>query len=358
MKEIEHKISHTRIPLVAGTVIAVRRRPWLAYLLIAIALLGIVWLWSQQKKGRHVNSTQYQQLHQLEKRLQTLQAQQQKTQDDLTQRNRQMDEIEAHLARWDEALNIGQRQVWIINEVGYFLRLAQQHLLLTRDTQGALTLLDVSDQLLAGQTDSRFLALRQALAHDKLALAGTGQDSTGIYIRLSTLSDHLSTLSLPIAATRAELASTPNDATLPTTSQWETSLKKLRQFVTIRHHDQALKPLLNDNELALVKESLRLDIAQAQLALLRNDPVIYQNSLRAAEKRILQFFPLLAANEKQTLQQEFLALLAVDIKAAPPALTASIKALETLAVTISPATSAPPPAQKMTPVITPTGAQP
>jgi uroporphyrin-3 C-methyltransferase len=86
--------------------------------------------------------------------------------------------------------------------------------------------------------------------------------------------------------------------------------------------------LLPESDRALVREAVRLDLAQAQLALLRGEPAIYKASLSTAKGRLARYFPLLPKGEYNNLQQELNTLAAVDIRPALPDLAASIAALD------------------------------
>lgn len=344
MRESDSKTSSTRIPLVSGAVVAVQRRPWLAYLLAVLALLAAVWAGRELHEERAELRASREKLAQLESRFAEAQRQQQRLLDDLTLRGRQLDEVEARLTRWDEALGTGQRRVWLMNETDHYLRLAQQHLLLTRDAQGARTLLDVADKLLAQHGDNKLLPLREALARDRLALSSAGSDTTGIYLRLAALADRLAALQLPVtAAERHQRADSEIPAPVVTadSSVWEAGWARLRQLVTVRRHEQPLQPLLGEAEQALVREALRLDLAQAQLALLRAEPAIYTASLRAAEARVQRYFPLLPRAELAALHEEFQALEAVDTRPVLPDLAASLQALQALTTPDAPRSEAP-----------------
>lgn len=320
--------SDSRIPLVSGAVIAVRSRPYLAYLL-ALAALGLGgyagWLALQEAA---LLQADHGRLLTVDARLQELRRQQQRLVDDLTLKGRHLDELSARLARLDATLSADQRRVWLLTEADHYLRLAQQHLLLTRDIAGARTLLDVADQLLAGHGDNRLLPLREALARDRLALtAALSVDVPGLYLRLSALSERIAGLSLPAPPRQAALPAPP--AAAPEgllAAGWE----RLRHLVTIRHHAAPLAPLLGPTEYALVRESLRLDLAQAQIGLLRGEPAVYRASLAAARGRLTRHFGQLPRAEYEGLLRELDTLAAQDIRPALPDLSRSLRALDAL----------------------------
>lgn len=321
--------SDSRIPLVSGAVIAVRSRPYLAYLLALVALgVGAWGAWTALDDSVLLRDDHARLVH-LETQLGDMRRQQQRLVDDITLKGRQLDELAAALARLDDTLNADQRRVWLLSESDHYLRLAQQHLLLTRDIVGARTLLDVADQLLAAHGDNRLLPLRQAMARDRLALtAAQNVDVPGLYLRLGAFSERVATLRLPAEGGR-HMAAAGTAAPVPAAAGMvESGLARLRGLVTIRHHDEPVHPLLSDTDRALVRESLRLDLAQAQLALMRAEPAIFRASLEAAKARLVRYYGQLPKAEYQGLVRELEALAATDIRPALPDLADSIRALD------------------------------
>lgn len=332
----DSKSGSTRIPLVTGpAMLTVQARPWLAYLLALFALCLAAYVWKINADDAAALHSQQEKLLRLESRFVGLQRQQQRLVDDLALKSRQLDEVSAKLARWDDTLNATQRRIWLVNEADHYLRLAQQHLQLTRDIAGARALLDVADRLLAAHGDNQVLPLRNAIAQDRLALsAAMGMDVPGLYLRLAALSERVGNLQLPQLVGKASppaVAALPKTTAAPASSSlMDAGWAKMRALVTVRHYDQPLQPLLSEADRALVREALRLDLAQAQLALMRGEPVVYKNSLLTARNRLSRYFPLLPKAEYDNLLQELLALAAVDIHPALPDLGASIRALDAL----------------------------
>jgi uroporphyrin-3 C-methyltransferase len=330
----------TRVPLVSGSaLLPVRRRPAIFATLLALSALGVgAYLWNNSLDAATALQAEHDKLATLEARLVGMQRQQQHLLDDLTLKSRQLDEVGARVAKWDETLNSDQRRGWLLAEADHYLRLAEQHLLLTRDVVGARTLLEVADRLLAAHGDNRLLPLRQALAHDRLALnAALRVDVPGTYLRLGALSERLAQASMPMLAderaqTRGQVtpamlvAATSNNASL-----FDQGWARLRGLVTVRHYEEPVRPLLSDAERALVREALRLDVAQAQLALMRGEPEIYRHSVKTARERFARYYVRLAQPEYQGLLKELDSLAALDVKPAMPDLRASLHALDALA---------------------------
>lgn len=330
----------TRLPLISGPALAAMRprTPYFAYLLALLALGFSGYVWKASVDGAAQSREQREHLAGLENRFVEAQRQQQHLVDDLALKARQLDEINAKLARWDDTLSADQRRVWLLSESDHYLRLAQQHLLLTRDVTGARTLLDVADRLLAAHGDNRLLPLRQAIARDRIALgAALNVDVAGLYLRLGALSEHVGTLQLPMltgdrAQLRGEVVMPAATGAGPqaTAGLLDAGWAKLRSLVTVRRYDEPIRPLLTDADRELVREALRLDLAQAQLALLRGEPAIYRSSLDTARGRLQRYFALLPKPELTGMRDELTALAAVDIRPALPDLAASIRALDAL----------------------------
>lgn len=325
-------VSDTRIPLVSGAVIAVRSRPYLAYLLalLALGLAGYAGWLAWQERGQQRDD--HARLTALASRLTDLRHEQQRLVDGLALKSRQVDELQARLSRLDDSLNADQRRSWLLSEADHYLRLAEQHLLLTRDVSGARTLLDVADRLLAGHGDNRLLPLREAIAQDRLALTSAlTVDVPGLYLRLGALSEHVGRLQLPAEGGHAPARGEVVAPAVPEPGNaWEAAWARLRRLVTVRHYDAPLQPMLSEADRDLVRESLRLDLAQAQLALLRGEPAIYRSSLAAAQGRLARYFALLPKAEYEGLQRELKALMEVDIRPALPDLSRSLRALDAL----------------------------
>lgn len=325
--------SPSRIPLVSGAVVAVRRRPWLAYALAASALALALYDWQLMQNTQQQQALSQQQLLRLEKRLLNNQRQLLQLQDSLALRQQQLDALHSRMAHWDQNISAEQRRRWLLGEADHYLRLASQHLQLSRDIEGARALLDVADQQLAAQNDPQLLPLRQAIAHDRLQLStALAVDVSGIYLRLAALSERCASLPLTLAASQRPPTDTPAPATTAASTSADHSplsqaWARLRRLLIVRQHETVLGAQADASTQALSREALRLDLAQAQLALLRGEPVLYRASLRLAEQRLGRDFALLPEAQRQALHTELRALAAINIRPTLPTLDASLRAL-------------------------------
>lgn len=319
-----------------------QRRPVFTFLVAAAALglAGYVWKTSTDQADRAQADNR--QLTALATQVAGLSRELRTTQDQAAGRARTLAEVQAKLDSLNASLSADQRKQWQLGEVDYYVRLAEQHLLLTRDVQGSRALLDVADRILADTNDNALLKLRQAIAQDRLALAAAARvDVAGLYLRLGALDERLAALVLPAEAGGGHRAAgeVQKPAAIKASAEgaglsergsnlMEQGWAKFRGLITVRRYDEPIRPLLTDAERGLIREKLRLQLGQAQLALLRGESTVYQSSLKQAGEGFSRYFQLLPAAEYAAVQQELEALGKTDIRPAVPALKASVSALE------------------------------
>ncbi len=230
------------------------------------------------------------------------------------------DALEARLASQEEALqdmSASGREDLILAEAEFLLRLANQRLLSERQPDAALALLERSDNIFAEVGDAGLFAVRKALAQDvsALRLAAT-VDREGLYLQLVALGEAVAKLqSLPRltdTATPAPVApaeessgdgsgSASAEAAPQPQPRWYTRLlanarQALRRFsegyLTIRTLDRPMTPMLSADQELLLNHSLRLALEQAELALLREEQVVYVASLQKAEQWLQTYYQL------------------------------------------------------------------
>jgi uroporphyrin-3 C-methyltransferase len=64
----------------------------------------------------------------------------------------------------------------------------------------------------------------------------------------------------------------------------------LDNYVRITHHDKKLEPLLSDAQQLLSQENLRVMLEQAQIALLREEAVVYQQSVEKSVEWLHKYY--------------------------------------------------------------------
>lgn len=196
---------------------------------------------------------------------------------------------------------IGQRRDgWLAAEAGYLLRIASQRLELARDPATARSALEAADRRLRETGDSAFMPVRQSIANQIRALEAVEvPDVAGMSARLSSLSDSVETLSLrgefatPSQAPTADPGERP-PVDLTSAEGWRNFAARLwediRGLVTIRHDGASTKPLLPPEHRYYLRQNLRLQLEQAQLALLQSEPSVYTQSLEQAQAWVREYY--------------------------------------------------------------------
>lgn len=261
------------------------------------------------------------------------------------------DALEARLASQEQLIrnmSASGREDLILAEAEFLLRLAHQRLLSERQPGAALALLESSDKIFAEVGDAGLFAVREALAQDISALRLVATvDREGLYLQLVALGEAVTKLqSLPrltAVATPAavETAQASADGSVvdaveaaPAQPRWYAKLlanaqQALRRFsegyLTIRTLDRPLTPMLSADQELLLNHSLRLALEQAELALLREEQVVYVASLQKAEQWLQTYYPL--SPGAQVLITQLQSLKAQEVAQQLPDISGSLDAL-------------------------------
>ncbi|NHN38601.1 hypothetical protein G8764_14930 [Pseudomaricurvus alcaniphilus] len=314
-------------------------------LLIGGGVLGFYgWQWQQQQLA--VQNELRQELKQLSA-LQSLKGQVERLAARETVDPRQWHEgldtlaaLQAQVARQGnriQNMSTTSRSDWQLAEAEYLLRLAGQRLLMERSGSGALALLQSADNILLQLDDLELFEVRGQLARDMTALKLAPQvDRSGLYLRLSALAEQVTALPVarqplppekpsPIAAVEPITASASTGLWQKLRHNFNAAMQKLGDQVKVRHHDQPLPPLLPPDAEQYLRQNVRLNLEQAQLALLRQETVVYSASLERAENLLRQFFPL--QPEANSIAAELARLAGENIEAKLPDISGSLQAL-------------------------------
>ncbi len=253
--------------------------------------------------------------------------------------------VEAHIDKLDEEQqSIGHRisvlasllgrseRGWTLAEVEYLLRIANQRLQLQRDVNTAQRALQAADERLREFADPHYLNVREQIARDLKAVeAVPAVDLDGLSVALSTALASLD--QLPVAgahydpASHAEGDETDQRPTAHTIDELGALIwKSLSELFRLREHDQPVTPMLPPEREYFLRENLRLQLAAARLALLRNDQVQYGSSLRTANEWLDAYFDQADGGVRQ-LARQLAELAAVDISPALPDVSRSLALL-------------------------------
>lgn len=180
---------------------------------------------------------------------------------------------------------------WKLAEVEYLLRLANQRVQLQNEVAGAEALLKAADEILAELSDPALLQVRDFIAQERLAL-GEAQtfDRQGVYLTIQALKKRIHSSVIPPQhfhaeqTTQSALADSGNEAPamIESSNIASTLWQQLTDLVQVRHRDDAFDAPLLDSQYQLLEHSLLLMMEQAQWALLKQDQVLFEQSLKNA----------------------------------------------------------------------------
>ncbi|MDC0996436.1 uroporphyrinogen-III C-methyltransferase [Pseudomonadales bacterium] len=185
---------------------------------------------------------------------------------------------------------------WLLAEVEYLIRLANQRVLMERDVSGALSLLSSADEIVEQTSGIAAYELRESLAYDIANLKAVSDlDTDGIFLSLSAMVSQV-----------PELRRKQPELSPPTQIQVENGEAQnyYQQFLSLvnnifgrvlnsvdyRRDGVAITPLLPPKEEYYLRQNLILKFEMAQLALLRNDQPVYHTSLSEAKLWIFKHF--------------------------------------------------------------------
>ena len=235
-----------------------------------------------------------------------------------------LDQVLDELSREQDA----DPREWLHAEAAYLLRLANQRLQLERDVEGAAALLRTADARLNEADNPALLSIRRAIASELSILESVPQvDRTGLYLALNAQQERLA--QLPLSRELEEIPARSGIQEAPS-GDWQDQLSRfgqeLKDLVVIRHHDEALEGLIAPEQESYLRQSARLILEQAQLALLKEEQGLYEASLDKAIALIEGYY----ANESSEVQaviERLQALKGESIQPELPDISASQQAL-------------------------------
>ncbi|MEA3251096.1 MAG: uroporphyrinogen-III C-methyltransferase [Pseudomonadota bacterium] len=307
----------------------------LVIVLALVVLLGGWWGWQKFQ-------TQQQRLAQVESNAQAISQLNSQLGDGDQQRQQAMQTLRDDFQQYREEMNATLDKVlkqlaskqqtdtseWRLAEVEYLLRLANQRLQLERDVKGSTSLLKTADQRLAQIDNPALTPVRRATQSEIAALESVAQvDRTGLYLELMAQQEQLA--QLPLEQDVQQQAAEAGD-TSPVKGSWQQQLSRfgqeLKDLVVVRKNDQALEALMTPEQESYLRQNVRLQLEQAQLALLQSDAKLYQASLEKARTLIERYYD--TGNQGVANLLERLATLAVkDVRPELPDISASLQKL-------------------------------
>jgi len=247
-----------------------------------------------------------------------------------------VDELQTRLSKAMQQvskLGTSTRKDWLLAEVEYLLRLANQRVLMERNASGALSLLQGADQILKETDDVSIYPVRKALAQDIVGLEAVPRiDIEGIFLKLSAVNNQVSALRLLPVTDKHQLPDllqqiTPESMTQVNAS-WASAMDKLGSLVVIRHRDEAVTPSLSPEQHYFLTQNLHLMLEQTQQSLLQGKQEAYNAGLKKSQEWISTYFQA-SDPTIQALLRSLKELNGINIPPPLPDISGSLRELKT-----------------------------
>ncbi|MBH0003463.1 uroporphyrinogen-III C-methyltransferase [Pseudoalteromonas sp. SWYJZ12] len=195
------------------------------------------------------------------------------------------------------ALQKAQQQGSSLNpqEVTSLQRMAEFKLWAEKDYQGTSAVLKRLDALLSEHPGT--VEVRQAIMQDIQTLDSLKPVATeAIYLQLNSVLSSIDDLVFNAVNLPEEAATIDENALSGDVSDWQQNLsnswnKIVDSFITIRQHEGvSIEPLLTDQERHLINQRIKLNITQAQDALMSKQASIFFSALSEAKRLVGEYF--------------------------------------------------------------------
>jgi uroporphyrin-3 C-methyltransferase len=216
----------------------------------------------------------------------------------------EMNQLQYQLQQLDR--NAEQDDKWQVAYVTYLLKQANLQRELNAEPALILALLKQAQQSLLEMHLAKFqqtqkVLLKQIAAYESLSVIEPEQ----IILRLQSLGVQVDKLPLAKGFVQAK-----------TSQQTEVQpkyIQALRELVTIRRHDQAVQPLLSEQQQWMLRQAIQFQLQQAAWAVMQRHAQLYQASLEEVKRKLSRYFET-QAQPTQALLTQLQDLLAAAIQ--------------------------------------------
>lgn len=177
------------------------------------------------------------------------------------------------------------REERIVTETEQLINIANQQLQLASNVKPALLALQTADNRLLELDTPMAIQLRKAIARDIQKLQSLPLvDTSGISIQLENLAANMNQLPLVSSRTTKNTISMPQAVSL---NSWQRLTQEvwqeIKSLIVLEHIDRPEPPLLAPEQNFFLRETIRLRLLTARVALLQHDQATYKHDLSAAE---------------------------------------------------------------------------
>lgn len=279
--------------------------------LIALISTGYSYYINQHTRGyiEQENKQLLSQIHQLKQQQHNLTQEFNDKTTTLNQANQELDEKVKLFSNEVKIVNQrgNQNQDWLLLKARYYLELAQINAYWSHSYDPSTqALLQQADNILAQMNSAELFKVRQIIAQELLQLKSQNHlDLAGLLSQLDALQNNVAQLRTSILLNDSPKVN--QESSLSNSTSWKKyfhrSLDVLSTLVVVRRNDEEIKPLLSPVYEALIKESIRLNLQEAQWALLNHNASAYQLALKQASATLKRGFNDRLANIATLIKQ-------------------------------------------------------
>jgi len=210
--------------------------------------------------------------------------------------NLQERETELRAAVADVHRRVGRSGTqWMVAEAEYLLRIANDRLILARDTDSARVALGLADQRLRDTKDPGWTGVRDQIARDIAKLSSfQAPDIAGLSARLAALIEQIPQLKIATTTIGPERTLPARVAREPGERSWQTLIDDvwagLKDSVRIRRRDEPVSAMLAPEQQFFLYENLKLHLEAARLGLARGDQPLFRDNLAIAADWLKKYF--------------------------------------------------------------------
>ncbi len=177
-------------------------------------------------------------------------------------------------------ISAGARATFLLAEAEYYLQIGNAQLQLANNPQLAAMALGIADERINQLSDPALTAIRGAIADERAALAGMQRpDLEGTSLKLASLARVVDSLPLASAARKEAEVEAADTEQGGIERAWGSVKNAMSGLVKVTPPDQAKLELLTPDAEYFLRNSIALQLRSAQLALLRGEQAIFEQTL-------------------------------------------------------------------------------
>lgn len=221
----------------------------------------------------------------------------------------------------------------VLAEVEQAVVIAMQQIQFAGNVESALIALQGAEARLARTVQPQFLPVRKLIARDIERLKGTpGANVSGLSLKIESVVAAAD--GLPLAyEQRPRAEARPVSQATAGVEGWRALgadlWRELSQLVRIERIDHGDPALLSPNQSFFLRETLKLRLLNARLALLQRDGTVFREEIRQSREQLERYFDT-RAKPVQAAQATLKALAATDVGFDLPGLAETLTALRNL----------------------------